>query len=232
MLVVFFQRETNVSITLSDSELQMQSAASESGDPLKFGIPLEHIQDAIPSEQKSYLVRVSYCIELRHRLPSLPEDSPPARSRLEFQAKPERDRVLAWLRTRRAASGPVQPTGSSERRKSISSCAAKEVHVATTIKVGDFTVYVLKVVGEDGAEWQVNKRYNEFETLRKLLGGMEPAILDISFPEKSLIPFSSTNASTVAKRRGVRASTATPTCASADLVPRCVRSWSLGATRS
>ena len=106
------------------------------------------------------------------------------------------------------------------------------MHVATTIKVGDFTVYVLKVVGEDGAEWQVNKRYNEFETLRKLLGGMEPAILDISFPEKSLIPFSSTNASTVAKRRGVSASTATPTCASADLAHRCVRSWSLGATRS
>ena len=79
--------------------------------------------------------------------------------------------------------------------------------MATTIKVGDFTVYVLKVVGEDGAEWQVNKRYNEFETLRKLLGGMEPAILDISFPEKSLIPFSSTNASTVAKRRGVSSST-------------------------
>ena len=230
---------TNVSIELRPAELAMTQQGSEAGDRLDFRIPLDTVVDAVPSEQSASFMGMggkSFSIELRHKLPNLAPSQPPARTRLEFPTKPERDHMLAHLRSRRAAAvgnaaaspGESRPVSSgdlgadyggggsdglasSSRRKSISSCAPSSVQVMTTIKAGDFTVYVLKCTrssadAEDGSStWQVQKRFSEFETLRKLLGGMDTKILDIGFPVTSLNPFamgfSSTDAATVAKRR-------------------------------
>jgi serine/threonine protein kinase len=214
------ERQTNVSVELRATELWMrESEASESGDRLDFHIPLESVVDAVPSEQNAFMgMGKTFCIELRHRLPSLSPAQPPARTRLDFPARPERDHMLAHLRSRRAtatasAAGTAGAAGGSPhgshgagarsgRRMSVSSCVPSSVQVMTTIKAGDFTVYVLKCVSaEDGHTWQVQKRFSEFETLRKLLTQLDPKIHAVPFPEKSLNPFSSTNAATVAKRR-------------------------------
>ena len=210
------ERVTPVGIELQEAELVLREAGpSDGGERLDFRIPLETIVDATPSEHSAFMgISKAFAIELRHTLPNLPPAQPPARTRLDFPDRQQRDNMLAHLRSRRSAlvATAAQPFSAAEggggsgrlssRRMSVSSCVPSSVRVATTIKAGDFTVYVLKCVSaEDGHPWQVQKRFSEFETLRKLLIQLDPKIATLPFPVKSMNPFSSTNAGTVAQRR-------------------------------
>ncbi len=214
------ERQTSVAIELHAAELCMREADESSNDTarLDFRIPLDTVIDAVPTEHSAFMgIGKHFAIEIRHRLPALAATQPPARTRLDFPARPERDSLLAHLRSRRSIVTAARSSGhssetetetgvagarASSRRMSVSSCVPSTVRVMTTIKAGDFTVYVLECISaDDGRTWQVQKRFSEFETLRKLLIQLDPKVAAISFPEKSLLPFSSTNSAKVAQRR-------------------------------